>query len=52
MHAALVHRWHLHIIEDLIDDDNNIILFVCLIWGSGSVAFTYSYVDIQQPGCI
>ena len=22
MHAALVHRWHLHIIEDLINDDN------------------------------
>ena len=22
MHAALVHRWHLHIIEDLIDDDD------------------------------
>ena len=21
-HAALVHRWHLHIIEDLIDDDD------------------------------
>ena len=22
MHATLVHRWHLQIIEDLIDDDN------------------------------
>ena len=22
MHAALVHCWHLHIIEDLIDDDD------------------------------
>ena len=22
MHATLVHRWHLHIIEDLINDDN------------------------------
>ena len=31
MHAALVHCWHLHIIEDLIDDDHDDVLFVCLI---------------------
>ena len=29
MHAALVHRWHLHIIEDLIDDDDQE-RFICL----------------------